>query len=239
MRAFRYLAGLVAVVLLVLTAGAASAGTPTSLRIDAPGSVPAGVRATVHLRLLTSAGPVSSQPVLLQRKDPSGWVQAATATTGSDGLATVSVAVGSTARFRSYFRGSSAYASSTSPEVVINAAQTLGERAVAEAKRHAGQAYRYGAAGPTTFDCSGFTLYVYRQLGRSLPHNSGAQRDATRRIANGSQRPGDLIFTYRSGRITHVGLYAGGTNMWSPVQTGDHVRLQSFSGRIYTVGRVG
>jgi cell wall-associated NlpC family hydrolase len=239
MRAFRCLAGLVAGLLLVLTAVSASAATATSLRIDAPSQVPPGARATLHLRLVTSQGAVSGQPVLFQRKDPSGWVQVATATTGSDGLATAAFAVGSSARFRGHFRGSDAYAVSTSPEVVISTASTLGDRAIAEAKRHAGQAYRYGAAGPTTFDCSGFTYYVFKKLGRTLPHNSGAQHDATKRIANSAKRPGDLIFTYRSGHITHVGLYAGGTSMWSPVQSGDHVRLQSFSGRTYSVGRVG
>jgi cell wall-associated NlpC family hydrolase len=239
MRTFRFLGGLLAVVLLFLTTASASAATATSLRIDAPSSVPAGSRATVHLRLLTSDGPVAGQQVLLQRRDPSGWAQVASTSTGSDGLATVAVAVGSSARFRGYFRGSDSFAASTSLEVVVSVSQTLGDRAIAEAKRHQGQAYRYGAAGPTTFDCSGFTRYVFSRLGRSLPHNSGAQHDATARVANGSKRPGDLIFTYRSGHITHVGLYAGGTSMWSPVQSGDHVRLQSFSGRTYSVGRVG
>src|SRR4051812_24996954 len=159
-------------------------------------------------------------------------------TTRSDGLGHTSVTVGSSARFRAYFRGDSSYDASTSPDVVIDAATTLGERAVAEAKRHQGQAYQYGAAGPTRFDCSGFTRYVYSRLGKSLPHNSGAQHDSTERVANSAKRPGDLIFTYRGGQVTHVGIYASGTEMWSPVKTGDHVRLQSFSGRAYSVGRV-
>ena len=242
MRLFRAACGLVAAVLLI-GAGAALAtgGIPTSLRLSAPSSVPAGSAARFDVRLLTADGPVSNRPVLLQRKDPSGWVQVASVTTGSDGLGHMTKAVASSARFRAYFRGDASYDASTSPEVVVNAVttSTLGQKAVAEAKRHRGQPYQYGAAGPTRFDCSGFTRYVYSRLGRSLPHNSGAQHDATKRVANGAKRPGDLIFTYRSGRITHVGLYAGGTDMWSPVQTGDHVRLQSFSGRTYTVGRVG
>ena len=240
MRLFRAACGLVAVILLI-AAGAALAvgGIPTSLRLSAPSSVPAGSAAGFDVRLLTADGPVSNRPVLLQRKDPSGWVQVASVTTGSDGLGHMTMAVTSSARFRAYFRGDSSYDASSSPEIVVNAVTTLGQKAVTEAKRHQGQAYQYGAAGPTRFDCSGFTRYVYSRLGKSLPHNSGAQHDATKRIAKSAKRPGDLIFTYRSGRITHVGLYAGGTDMWSPVQTGDHVRLQSFSGRTYSVGRVG
>jgi cell wall-associated NlpC family hydrolase len=244
MRLFRAACGLGAAVL-VTAAGAAVAdegvagAVPTSLRIGAPSSVPAGSAAAVDVRLLTADGPVTSRTVLVQREAPTGWVQVGSMTTGGDGLGHTSVTVGATAHFRAYFRGDSSYAASTSPAIVISAVTTLGEKAVAEAKRHQGQAYQYGAAGPTRFDCSGFTRYVYSRLGKSLPHNAAAQHDATRRVAASAKRPGDLIFTYRGGHVTHVGLYASGTSMWSPVKTGDHVRLQSFSGRTYSVGRVG
>ncbi|HVE74402.1 MAG TPA: NlpC/P60 family protein [Mycobacteriales bacterium] len=121
-----------------------------------------------------------------------------------------------------------------------SAAPTLGERAVAEAKRHVGKSYKWGAAGPSRFDCSGFTMYVFARLGKSLPHNSAAQSRAVPRIANSAKRPGDLIFTRRSnGSIGHVGIYAGGTDMWASVQSGDVVRRQSFARRSYSVGRVG
>ena len=119
------------------------------------------------------------------------------------------------------------------------AGQTLGQRADAEARRHLGKPYQYGAAGPSRFDCSGFTLYVFSRLGKRLPHNSRAQYDAVRHVSRSEKRVGDLIFTKRNGRIGHVGIYAGGSDLWSPVQTGDRVRKQSFAGRDYVVGRVG
>ena len=119
------------------------------------------------------------------------------------------------------------------------AATTLGQRADAEARRHIGKPYSYGAAGPSTFDCSGFTQYVFKRLGKSLPHNSRMQYDAVRKVARSEKRVGDLIFTRRNGRISHVGIYAGGSDLWSPVQTGDRVRKQSFARRDYLVGRVG
>ncbi len=119
------------------------------------------------------------------------------------------------------------------------AAPTLGERAVAEAQRHAGKPYRWGAMGPDRFDCSGFTLYVFKRLGRSLPHNSRMQYDAVPKVPNHHKRVGDLIFTRRSnGSIGHVGIYAGGAHMWAAVKSGDVVRKQSFHGRSYSVGRV-
>ena len=241
MRTFRALSGVLAGLLILGLMGMARAEvptTPTELRLNAPSSAPAGSSVTFSARLLTADGPVSNRTVLLQRQDPSGWVQVGSMTTRSDGLAQKALTVGSSARFRGVFRGDTAYDPSTSPEVVVTAQRTLADRALAEAKRHQGQPYQWGADGPTRFDCSGFTRYVFSRLGRSLPHNSGAQKDATRRVANSEKKPGDLIFTYSGGRITHVGLYAGGTSMWSPVKTGDHVRLQSFSGRTYAVGRV-
>jgi cell wall-associated NlpC family hydrolase len=241
MRTFRVLSGVLAGLLIVGLMGAARAevpATPTELRLSAPASAAPGSSVTFSVRLLTSEGPVSNRTVLLQRQDPSGWVQVGSMTTRSDGLGQKALALSSSARFRAHFRGDTSYDPSTSPEVVVTVQQTLAQRALAEAKRHQGQPYQWGADGPTRFDCSGFTRYVFSRLGRSLPHNSGAQKDATRRVANGEKKPGDLIFTYSGGRITHVGLYAGGTRMWSPVKTGDHVRLQSFSGRTYAVGRV-
>ena len=241
MRTFRALSGVLAGLLILGLMGIAKAETPTiptELRLTAPSSVPAGSSVTFSVRLLTSEGPVSNRTVLLQRQDPSGWVQVGSMTTRSDGLGQKALTVSRSARFRGFFRGDASYSASTSPEVIVTAQQTLADRALAEAKRHQGQPYQWGADGPTRFDCSGFTRYVFSRLGRSLPHNSGAQKDATQRVANSGKKPGDLIFTYSGGRVTHVGLYAGGTNMWSPVKSGDHVRLQSFSGRSYVVGRV-
>ena len=120
-----------------------------------------------------------------------------------------------------------------------SAGPTLGQRADAEARRHLGKPYQYGAAGPSRFDCSGFTMYVFSRLGKRLPHNSRAQYDAVQHVPRTSKRVGDLIFTKRNGTIRHVGIYAGGSDLWSPVQSGDRVRKQSFAGRDYVVGRVG
>jgi cell wall-associated NlpC family hydrolase len=116
---------------------------------------------------------------------------------------------------------------------------TLAERVLAEAGRHAGAPYAYGAAGPNRFDCSGFTMYVFGRFGISLPHNSAQQARVARPVPDADKRPGDLIFTYHGGTIGHVGIYAGGSQMWAAVESGDVVRLQSFADRPYSVGRVG
>jgi cell wall-associated NlpC family hydrolase len=116
---------------------------------------------------------------------------------------------------------------------------SLAERVLAEARRHAGAPYAYGAAGPDRFDCSGFTMYVFSRFGIALPHNAAQQARVARPVASADKQPGDLIFTYHGGTIGHVGIYAGGSQMWAAVATGDVVRLQSFGDRGYSVGRVG
>jgi cell wall-associated NlpC family hydrolase len=90
---------------------------------------------------------------------------------------------------------------------------TFRERVLAEASRHAGKQYVYGTAGPSTFDCSGFTQYVYRQEGRSLPRTAAAQRGATTRISAANVRPGDLVFVHGSSGVYHAAIYAG-PGMW-------------------------
>lgn len=121
-------------------------------------------------------------------------------------------------------------------------ASTIGARAVNEAAHHKGQPYVYGAAGPTRFDCSGFTLYVFKRLGRALPHNAAQQYTTrgVRHISAGAKAPGDLIFMRNSsGRIYHVGVYAGHNAWWVAPKSGDHVKLQTLYSSNYVVGRVG
>ena len=116
---------------------------------------------------------------------------------------------------------------------------TLGQRAVTEASHHAGQPYVYGAEGPSAFDCSGFTKYVWARVGRSLPRTSAEQRAATAWVPNSQKQPGDLIFfALGGGGVDHVGIYAGNDHMWIAPKTGDVVKYQAIWTPAYTVGRV-
>ena len=83
---------------------------------------------------------------------------------------------------------------------------------VGTARSRLGCAYRMGASGPTVFDCSGFTSWVYSKNGKSLPRTAAAQYSGTARVSKDGLTPGDLVFfagTYKSG-ISHVGIYIGG-----------------------------
>jgi cell wall-associated NlpC family hydrolase len=120
-------------------------------------------------------------------------------------------------------------------------AETTGQRAVREAYSHNGQPYVYGAAGPTRFDCSGFTMYVWGRLGKRLPHNSAQQysSSAVRHVAKSERTAGDLIFMKNSsGRITHVGIYVSQDRWWVAPKSGDHVKLQKLYSNNYVVARV-
>ena len=76
--------------------------------------------------------------------------------------------------------------------------------------------YRYGGTTTAGFDCSGFTSYVYRQVGMSLPRTAEAQRAASTKVSNPA--PGDLIFFGYP--AYHVGIYAGGGMMYDSPRTG-------------------
>ncbi len=100
------------------------------------------------------------------------------------------------------------------------------------ALRFVGTNYVWGGSGPNGFDCSGFTMYVYRQFGVSLPHSAAAQY-STRYgviISNVAElQPGDLVFfanTYTAG-ISHVGLYAGNGNVVQALSPGLGVGVAS------------
>jgi len=110
----------------------------------------------------------------------------------------------------------------------------FGMQVLAEAARHDGAPYSYGAAGPSSFDCSGFTSYVYRQLGISLPRTSYAQYATTRHLPASLAVPGDLIFLDGLG---HVAIYAGSGMMWDAPTPGNSVHERPIYGA-YLVGRV-
>jgi peptidoglycan DL-endopeptidase CwlO len=95
------------------------------------------------------------------------------------------------------------------------------------AMRYLGTPYVWGGASPSGFDCSGFTMYVYAQVGVSLPHSSYAQYGYGSAVPRNDLQPGDLVFFDGLG---HVGLYIGGGSFIHAPHTGDVVKISSISG---------
>jgi peptidoglycan DL-endopeptidase CwlO len=98
-------------------------------------------------------------------------------------------------------------------------------QAASIALQYLGVPYVWGGASPSGFDCSGLVMYVYAQLGISLPHYTVAQWNASEPIS--SPAPGDLVFFNGLG---HVGIYIGGGRFVDAPHTGSVVRIDSISG---------
>ncbi|HEX6930550.1 MAG TPA: NlpC/P60 family protein [Streptosporangiaceae bacterium] len=84
---------------------------------------------------------------------------------------------------------------------------SLEVHALREAMTKIGDAYVWGAAGPSTFDCSGLVVWAYAQLGVSLPHYTGDLWNSGVHVSRAQLRPGDLVFFFAD--IGHVGIYVG------------------------------
>lgn len=98
---------------------------------------------------------------------------------------------------------------------------------VAIALQYLGIPYQWGGASPSTgFDCSGLTMYVYAQVGVSLPHNAAMQYQYGTPVPRDQLAPGDLVF-FRG--LGHMGMYIGGGQYINAPQTGDVVKISSMN----------
>ena len=105
---------------------------------------------------------------------------------------------------------------------------TPGTKILETAYTKLGSPYKWGATGPNSFDCSGFTSWVYRQHGISLSRTAQAQSQGGVAVDRSNLQPGDLVFFGSgTGRITHVGIYVGDGKMIHSPQTGDVVKISA------------
>ncbi len=107
--------------------------------------------------------------------------------------------------------------------------------AVDYALAQVGDAYVYGAAGESAFDCSGLTMRAWGTAGVGLPHSSSAQFGTGTRVSESDLQPGDLVFYYSP--ISHVGMYIGNGMIVHAANPGAGVRVDSLHSMPY-VGAV-
>lgn len=119
----------------------------------------------------------------------------------------------------------------------------IGQAVVDAGETKLGTPYVYAAGGPYAFDCSGFTRWVWMQLGVKLPHNSGAQWAMVERLPLDQLAPGDLVFNwgFGGGEPDHVGIYVGdGIMIHSPNSSGSvrYDPITWWTGATTAAGRV-
>ncbi|HET9461233.1 MAG TPA: NlpC/P60 family protein [Gaiellaceae bacterium] len=105
------------------------------------------------------------------------------------------------------------------------------------ALQYLGVPYVWGGASPSTgFDCSGFIMYVYAQIGVSLPHHAASQFAYGTPVSREQLAPGDLVFFDGLG---HAGIYIGGGQFVHAPHTGDVVKISSIYDSWYAATWVG
>lgn len=115
-----------------------------------------------------------------------------------------------------------------SPSTPAPAPSGNGSAIVAEAYKHIGKPYVWGAKGPDTFDCSGFTRYVYLQVtGRDIGGWTVPQEGAGTVIPVSQAQPGDLYFWGSRGSSYHVAIALGGGSYIHAPQPGESVKVGS------------
>jgi peptidoglycan DL-endopeptidase CwlO len=143
-----------------------------------------------------------------------------------------------TGSYRTVYFGGSTYAVGSTSAVKVTV-KTSAAKVLAEAKKHVGALYKYGAAGPKRFDCSGFTMYVYRKaIGSKLPHKAHSQQRWGYPVAKSKAQPGDLIVFRRGSYGYHAAIYAGNGYMYDAPGRGRTVGKHKIWSKNYVVRRL-
>ncbi|MEG3614340.1 C40 family peptidase [Isoptericola haloaureus] len=113
-------------------------------------------------------------------------------------------------------------------------ASAVGSSVISVASRYVGVPYVSGGTTPSGFDCSGFTQYVFAQVGISLPRSSSDQRYAGTVVSRAAAQPGDLIWS-----PGHIAIYAGGNTQIDSPRPGKTVQFRNIWQSNPTFIRVG
>lgn len=158
---------------------------------------------------------------------------------GSSGQLTFYSKPGTSVALRVVYLGAGGYRSTALKRGVRVTVVNTGARIVAEAARHNGKRYVFGASGPNTFDCSGYTMYVYRKAaGKKLPHKANLQQKSGKAVSKSGKRVGDLIVFRKGSYGTHAAIYAGGGYMWASPNSKSRVKKQKIYSSNYVVRRL-
>jgi peptidoglycan DL-endopeptidase CwlO len=213
--------------LLTDTASTTALAAGADVLASAPVSAPAHAKVTFEHSAFTA--------------QPKRSARSATPAAATHDVASISRSLARTAYLASrpapvrHTASTTAGGSSSAPVPVLSSGR--GSTVVAIAMRYLGVPYVYGGASPRGFDCSGFTMYVYAQLGVSLARSADAQYRSVPRISRSQAVAGDLVFYLSGGSAYHVGIYLGGNKMIAAPHTGEVVRVQPIYSSNVAFGR--
>jgi cell wall-associated NlpC family hydrolase len=147
--------------------------------------------------------------------------------------------------YKIVYNGTTAYASADYITYNVDPTEqvaTTGQQIVAKAAQYLGCRYSYGASGPSSFDCSGFTSYIYKQFGITLNRSAAGQTQNGTSVSRSELQPGDLVLFRHSGSskaATHVGIYVG-NGQFIHASTNDYqVRYDSLDSAYYSAIFIG
>jgi cell wall-associated NlpC family hydrolase len=214
----------------------ASAAVPAAAKVSGASTISAGAATTLHAIGTVNGKPAAYKSFSLQYYASTGWRTVNTKKARPSGQLDWTVRPGGSSNWRVvlYVNGSQRKASPTHHITVKGS----GAAVVAMAARNAGKPYVFGAAGPNSFDCSGFTQYVYKKFGKSLPHSATAQVRYGRSVGKTAKQPGDLMLFGSGGYYSHAAIYAGGNKMWDASTAGQPVAKRTIWSNTYVVRRL-
>ncbi|MFT0847535.1 C40 family peptidase [Actinomycetaceae bacterium L2_0104] len=193
------------------TRSAAQATTATSVESASTGTAPEnGEFSSVLAEALSaSQSPAASAPA--------SSAVAATAQTAADGSLTI---------------GGLSLTEFAKAQVTPGSGMELVQRGM----KYLGTPYVWGGSSPSGFDCSGFTSYVLKEMGVTVPRTARQQGTVGTEVASLDQaRPGDLLILNGG---THVGIYIGGDQYMHAPRPGEKVKIGKIYGDIDTIRRV-
>lgn len=120
----------------------------------------------------------------------------------------------------------------------LNKSVMNGVKVVHTADNYAGVRYVSGGTTPNGFDCSGYTKYVFGQLGIELPRVASSQYNWATKVPASQARVGDLVFFHSGGGVYHVGIYAGDGTVWHAPYPGKSVEKKRIWTKNVTYGTV-
>ncbi|WP_344653352.1 C40 family peptidase [Cryptosporangium japonicum] len=231
-------AGALGVGLIGVTASpaAAASAVPAAAKLSGAKTVTTGAKTTLHAIATVNGSPAAYKSISLQYQSSRGWRTVSTKKARPSGQIEWTVTIGGTSNWRALL-----YVNGTQKQVSPNhhvVAKSNGNAIVQAASRQAGKPYVFGAAGPNSFDCSGYTRFIYKQFGKNLPHSATQQARYGKSVGKGSKKPGDLILFGSGSYYSHAGIYAGGNYMWDASTAGQPVAKRKIWSNTYVVRRL-